>query len=236
MDFRTRVRLTIAIWALVFAGALCLSQAQLLMTGAGKGTPSTLAPVTLTNAAATLTLSGGNLTATATSTAGNGANARSTTSHASGQYYFEGTLPASSGIGGLGLSLFNASEPNTNYSGQTNNSLGVYPFATVVVAVYINGAPVVTLGTHSMFPQTIGVSVNISAKRAYFTWDGTNWYGDTANTTNADPVAGTHGLDISAITGALLAGVEVDNSGESATINFGATSYAFTSPSGSVNW
>lgn len=177
------------------------------------------------NIASGIALSGGNLIATR---AGGGrAHTRSLASHSSGKYYMEVTATsASSGFDAVGV--LNGSETFARYIGEGgNNSLGYWSDASV----YRNGSVVATLATWAT-GDVISMAVDVGASRIWFRKNAGNWNNNPA----ADPAAATNGIDISAITGALFSGNELQADTNVGTANFGASAYAQSVPSGFGNW
>jgi hypothetical protein len=79
----------------------------------------------------------------------------------------------------VGIGLFNASNGQLHTAGSTTSYAALY-----------------TIG----FPSaSIGIAVDISGKRLYFQKPSGTWYGSSAIAGGADPVAGTGGIDITAI-------------------------------------
>ena len=75
-----------------------------------------------------------------------------------------------------------------------------------------------------------GIAVDMTAKKMWFrnSTAATLWNNDAG----ADPVAGTNGIDISSISGALFITVENDTTGDSVRINTPSAAYENSPPSG----
>jgi hypothetical protein len=176
-----------------------------------------------------LTLSGGNLTATAGADAGDGANARTTTSSATGKVYFECSPLQISGAYGNSVGVCNSGCASSKAITGSPNAIAVY-FGSSSGFLFFNGL-LYSLGG---MPATVGIAVDRGAKLAWVTLNGTIWSGSASSTGN--PVTGANGLDISSITGSLFAVVNAPTNGGQITANFGATAYAYTRPTGYGNW
>ncbi len=180
------------------------------------------------NISSGIALTGGNLIATKTGSSS--AHTRATISQSVGKYYMEcATSGTISVTDAWGLGLQNASEAFTNFLGQTSNSLAFFDRGHV----YINNSIVATYGTFPTGVNVISMAVNLDAspRLAWFRVGAGNWN----NNASADPATNTLGLDISAVTGALYPGNELDIS-IAGTANFGASAYANSVPSGYGNW
>lgn len=182
------------------------------------------------NISANLALSGGNLVATKSGAIAS-AHTRSLASHSTGKYYCEitatskGTTAETDAVG-----VMNGSEVFTQFLGHTatgNLSIGYYDDG----AVLLNNVSVVAMNTWTT-GDVISMAVDIGASRIWFRKNAGLWN----NNAGADPAAGTNGINISAITGALYAGNELEKSGDIGTANFGASAYAQSVPSGFGNW
>lgn len=185
---------------------------------------------------ANITLSGGNLTATNTTTR----NAvRSTTSKSSGKFYFE---IAFSSVGGGGggfdhcIGIANASASLTNApapGGNDKNSIAKYMGSA---NVQLNNTTVGSSNTSGP-PATVCVAVDFSGSVIWFRIGSGNWNNNAAN----DPATNTGGISFSTINaGPFFAIVALEPNGgttsAAGTINFGATAFSFTAPSGFGNW
>ena len=189
------------------------------------------APVTLdpANKSAVVLLSGGNLTATVSS--GNGDNIAKQTAPPSNEptkIYLEVQPTAGTAVH-VGVGLANASQALTDYLGDGNNSFGFY-FSGIAtlnnVFTTVDAAPPGTSGTY-------GLAFDLTAKKFWETHDGVNFNSGLAGTQN--PATGVGGFDFSTVTGTSLfvstsEGNDTVNDVE--TLNFGASSFAYSMPSG----
>ena len=183
---------------------------------------------------ANITLSGGNLTASGT----NNGSALSTTSKSNGKWYFEVTVIADPFPGNGYLyngGLANSSFVTTGKLGlDVNNSVGL----SDTDGVFVNGS---SLGSYhsgaSAVNDVIGIAVDIGGQ---LLWGINLTSGNKYWNANASYVPGdAHGYSFAAVSGPYFAGVSVGNSGgsaQTATINFGATSFTGSVPSGFSAW
>jgi len=193
-------------------------------------TTTTLNP---SDESANVTLSNGNLTATFGS-ASDGA-VRSTTSKTSGKWYVEFT-PGGTFSGaddGLGIALAAASLTTIG----TTAANAAVVFAGANPSVWFNGAFTGTNLSPTGLGTLVGMALDLDNKKLWLInySTGNAWNGN--NTTNI-PSTNTGGVDISALfpgAGAFVA-VSADQSGASATVNFGATSFVHAAPSGFSAW
>lgn len=201
--------------------------------------PSGVAPVVVVGSTTTLdpafvngsfaALSNGNLTVTCTSTGNN--TARSVASHLTGLYYWEVT---NAGAFADAIGICTAAQPNNTYVTADGKSAGVYA-GSGWLGSGLSGtttAPAVNVAI------TMGFALNATTKKIWVKdiTNGGNW---NANGT-ADPASGVNGCDFSASsdlgTAVLYVAVSVVNSTDAATVNFGATAYLGTPPSGFGNF
>jgi hypothetical protein len=186
----------------------------------------TAAPTTTTwnpaDKTASMTLTGGNLIAT--NTGGATSVVRSVAGQSSGKFYFEITNNAGGGSTWFGIA--NSSVPLTSWVSN----------ATGGAALHVGGAIYVNFnGTGISFASVpnasvISIAVDLVNQRIWFRVSGGNWN----NSGTANPATNTGGIDISSVfTGvaayACYAAGNINNNG---TANFGATSFAYTVPSG----
>jgi hypothetical protein len=168
-----------------------------------------------------ISLSGGNLTATTT---GN-QSVRSTTSHSTGKYYFEGTITRTSnttyGIAPAGYAL-------SNYVG---NSTSAGHFAGGQLAV--NNTTLATISNYGSSSGLLQMAVDLDNMNIYAKVGAGTW-----NNTGADPAANSGGISLATISGSVPFFVifNGETSGDIMTVNFGATAYSGTAPSGFGNW
>jgi SPRY domain len=197
--------------------------AFLILSGGGA-----LANLDPANTNAGITLSNNNLTATGNSGVVNYSNTRSLTSHSSGKYYFEVTFTTFVD-GNAGVGLLNASESvPTDFLGDTDNSIGYFGFGEM----FFGGAQVGTTTAAFVQGDVFTLAVDLTNQLIWIGKNGTNWNGSGT----ANPATGVGGISISALPGPVFAAGNVYTNGNSVTFNFGATSFAFTEPSGFVSW
>lgn len=213
------------------------------MIGAGS---STFGPTTGTLNASDkysgIGLSGGNLswTVDSVSTAGYfGAKARATVSQSTGKRYAEFKITSSPGSGKhwIGICTSDAqlsAEPGGDADGGTHKDVGVYCSGTAF-QIYINGVSTVTTDNLSHTTNDfINLSVDLSAKRLYIAKNGTN---AQISGVAMNASAGTGGVDItSGVSGSMFPCVGANNTTGTGTVNFGATSFNNTVPTGYSSW
>lgn len=188
----------------------------------GGGAAVTYATLDPGSVGGSITFTNGNLTAT--TVGGSPSGTRSSKSITAGaKVYFEVTIDANNSAPTFGIINGSASyTPNYWFNTASANTAASCPAGTIerynanTIAIGGAGATVV-----------IGIAYDDTAKRFYTRIGGT-WQN------SADPVAGTGGLDCTGLAGTLYAAFQGD-SGDKATFNFGATSYANTAPTGYGN-
>lgn len=174
-------------------------------------------------------LSNGNLTDTGLSF-GVGGTVRSIANHSTGKYYLEFTCGT---ISNAGFGIGNSSYPvNSTFFGQTAEGMGVGYGLTAWQGPVTGTTTVDTLVTG----HTYAMAVDLGARLAWMkdlTTAG-NW---NANGT-ADPATGVNGASMgpNIAAGNIYVIAGPDNTGDSITVNFGATAYVGTPPSGYGNW
>lgn len=206
------------------------------LAGGGGGPPPSTTTFNPSDTGTLMTLSGGNLVATGGS--GSNPNAgmtRSIASHSTGKFYSEHAITADTATSfGFGFGVANASQTlnGTDSTRLGNTANGICAYSSSGDVFYngsnVGGCPNFTTGA------VVGMAVDLGAQLFWVTVDGTNWNaGGTAN-----PATGVGGYSFSGLTGAVFAAIDIsaDGSAGTATANFGATSYAFTPPSGFGNW
>ena len=177
------------------------------------------------------TLSNGNLTFTYATAA---ANARATTSHSSGKFYFEFTVGSSAATAySVEVGICNSSQSMTSGQlGATADAGGIFIGDD---NFYINGAgQQLFFGTDGGLHagKTYGVAIDV-ANKIWIT-DGVHW--DELSSDTHDPATGVGGIDISGVSTPQFIAVHVEaNTNATVTLNFGATTYAYTPPSGFNN-
>jgi len=179
---------------------------------------------------ANVTLSGGDLTSTNTTTRG---NVRSTTSKSSGKFYFELLLTTGSNGYDHCVGVANSTASLTTGPGGSGGAHSVGQYGGDA-NIYINNASVGT-GTTCTVTNRMCVAVDFDNNRIWYRTNSGNWNNNASN----DPATNTGGVSIASITGPFFVIVSVENSGGGngvSTINFGATAFTYTAPSGFGNW
>jgi len=191
--------------------------------------------------AALIALSGGNLIATSSAGSGtvNAAVYGTVAISATVKQYFEVTITGTTGQY-CSVGMINGSASLTANIGTTNGSGLVNKLAgggTTTVALR-NGSQTVAAFRNFATGNVIRVAIDRAANRMWwainaFTWSTSNiWYG--SGSVPVDPAAGTNGLDISPTTGTIYPAFSSAWTGDVATINGGATAFAFGPPAGFV--
>jgi len=204
-----------------------------LGTAVVAGLAVTLDPATLPGG---VTLSNGNLTAATTNFGWH--SARGTLAHVSGQYYCEATLVSI--VYGVGLGLCNATENLGSVLGGDDNAImaftnhsdsssGVFYGGSIIGAI---GTPLFNVG------DVIGMAVDLTAQKVWFYNPAAGqWNGDVIGSQN--PVGGVGGYTTAAIqsgSAPIFPAVALDVTGDSVTINMGATGFANAPPAGFSAW
>jgi len=181
---------------------------------------------------ASITLDGTNLIATRNSTNNNSyRSVRSVASNASGKKYFEylWTTAADQGLVGVG----DNGAFLESYLGSSTNSVGW--FGTDGNVYRGGGGPAAAIGTFGNGDR-ISIALDIGNGRIWFRKNGGNWN----NNGSADPATNVGGIDVSGLTGPFYAAATLYSEGTPGTTygtaNFGASTYAYTVPSGFSNW
>lgn len=180
-----------------------------------------------------ITLSNNNLTATANTSdsSGKSVTALDTVSHSTGKYYFETTLVTNAGAKGnvnvgFAASAFTAGSQEMGFSGTSSVMFGGGD------SWYLNSVTNTYPNLAAGFGNTgdvIGWAVDLTARKVWWTKNGTSWNTDIlANQNPATPVGG---FDISTVTGALFFGVELDDATSQMKVNTGGTGFTYTAPS-----
>ncbi len=179
-----------------------------------------------------MTLSNGNLTATGTTSAGSVvAGVRADVSASSGLGYFEVTMGTLSN-NNTGIGIANSSWPLTTEGALSADSLN----AIAIGGIWINGTNENSNWGGITSSGTFGIAIDFTNKLFWIAKISGgvvsgNWNGQSG----ADPVAEVHGVSFSSITGPWFPSFSSvhASSGEAATANFGATSFALsTLPTG----
>lgn len=171
-----------------------------------------------------VTLSGANLIATNASAGDNGV--KSVHLKNSGKLYAE-MLFNSLGGGNSGGGVVGT---KCNYASMGSNGARAF-MAFKNGGVFINTANPFNNGAVS--GQTLCIAIDFAHNTGWLRVNGGNWN----NSGSADPATNTGGVDISAITAdGLLLTAMLTQSGETCTLNAGASAFAFTMPSGFTGW
>jgi hypothetical protein len=174
-----------------------------------------------------VTISGGNLVMTSASTAN--CVGRSIVGQTTGKFYFEvawsGTASpyAVCGVADPSVAL------GTLYSSYT----GSVCYQASTGNIYVNGTFLGALMPAFSMGQTVCMAVDLTNQRAWFRINGGNWN----NNATYNPATNTGGYDISAMSGVekrVFAIPSATASGTVATLNAGASAFAYTVPSGFV--
>jgi len=170
-------------------------------------------------------LSGGNLTAT---TSGVMASVRSIGSQSSGKFYFETTWT------GATFNLATNAGPSVANSSATPGSSGFAGDTGSVGPVLNNGAiwnnnanSGINIGAVSA-GNVICCAVDLDAKLIWFRLNNGNWNGSGT----ANPATGTGGVSISWLSSAAFVRASTQSASTTCTANFGASTFAFSVPSG----
>lgn len=176
-----------------------------------------------------ITLSNGNLSATSINTSNN--SVRSTTGISSGnKVYFEVTW---SGTAGGASTCVGIASSSVNL-GNINTSNGMCLSYQSSGAIWYNaGNTGVAIGAHGS-TGTVCVAVDLVNKRFWARVGAGNWNGNAT----FNPATNTGGVDISTLFTSTPIYVLVGSNSTipTATVNFGATSFAQTVPSGFAAW
>jgi hypothetical protein len=181
------------------------------------------------------TLSGGNLMAAHNNISVGGARSNSVKN--SGLYYFEATLTAVNGLFS-GIALLNSTAAYSDYTSGIGIGTGVLvgngggtPFGDVIANGAGSGFAIGALTAGSV---VVACAVDFTHSEIWFKnvtsgglWNG-NATANPATTVNGATISGAIGGGASAGPAVIFAG----NSSESVTINFGATAFSGTVPSG----
>lgn len=223
---------------LLAAPALVLARRSLAqdMTLIGAGSPS---KVSGGGAATTwdpankfqITLSGGNLTATnSVAGGGNFGVTRSTTSHASGNFYIE-WLIAITTVDQCGIGVCNSSQAISSGAqmGAGANNVGTINNATTV---RFNSTDLGNFsGVSPANGDTIGMAINVSSGLGWWRLNSGNW-NNSGTAVPGSPGSGGFSLGV---TGALFLFCDVEASTINGTLKPGPT-YSFTAPGGFGSW
>jgi len=177
---------------------------------------------------ANITLSGGNLTVTCTSNVDGGV--RSTISKSTGKVYFEYICTTFNATGGdTGCGIATSSAVLTSIGAVGVGGVITFPSGNT----YFNGTNRFSLGIINN-GNILCVAIDIT-NNLYWIRNGTgNWNGSST----ANPATGTGGLDVSGLfsTNAVFACICENSTLANISVNFGATAFVQTVPSGFAAW
>lgn len=195
-------------------------------------TTTTLNPA---DKAANATLSNGNLTITTNTTPYSAA--RSTTSKTTGKSYFEVTINAVGGTTAFGWGVADASATLTSIPGFDADGTGYSIFDSSFR--WNNSSSPKSLGTLTN-SSVVGVALDMTNKNAWIigpslVWDGTVGDNPDTNTGGLNGSGFYNGQLNTMLGGSVFAMVSVYNNSQG-TVNFGATAFTYTVPSGFSAW
>jgi hypothetical protein len=220
----------IRILALVALLVLGPTQAtQLTLTGAGRAGSHPSATTTLdpANTGAPISLSNGNLTATTNGS--DGAISRSIASHSTGKYYREITITSATYV--LDAVGLNGGETLTGQFIGQSGGIG-YLGQLTPPNIYTGDAPVASIPDWAN-TNVVSEATDLTNGNVYWRVNCGNWN----NSGTANPATNTGGITTSGVTLPVYAAVGLGaTAGENMTVNFGATAYSCTPPSGFGNW
>jgi hypothetical protein len=184
-----------------------------------------------------ITLSGGNLIATWTTATTTYALIRSTTSKSAGKWYFESTdVVSASGFNAIGLANASLSMAGAVYLGQDHNGVG---WQNGTGNIFSGGAPLGSCNSSNtgfVLNDVLGIAVDVSNSLLWVKdlTVGSNWNNSGA----ADPGTGVGGIDISSLTPVqpLYVAVGIYATPRSMSVNFGASAFTGSVPSGFTKW
>jgi len=190
---------------------------------------------------ANITLSGSNLVATSTSTA-------SSSTHGTGGYigssalllYYEATATTVQGVGNSwGAGISSNGSGLAQYLGQSSIGTGLYQNGKVFNNA-LAGTTIFTFASGAV----IGIAVNFTAQKLWFTINGTTW--NNAAIGSQNPATNTGGITTIANNNPfIVSGVyqtvvpccgTTGNTTNVVTANFGATAFSYAVPSGFTAW
>jgi glucose/arabinose dehydrogenase len=188
------------------------------------------------DASPTIVLTNNNLTAK--SVTATPQSVRSTTSRSSGKLYFEVlantiTNDFSIGLANSAFTLSLASE-----LGSDVNGVGYYAVSPAQSIYLLNNAPVFNAGNPDSSGAILGIAVDLTAQLFWATSPAMRASGNTWNgSPTADPASGTEGVAINHLaSGPYFVIFNDDIGGAVATVNFGASAFNQSAPSGFLGW
>lgn len=225
-------RLLVALACVLLAWTPAAAQVMKLHPAAGV---SVSASTTLNPAdkSSQITLSGGNLIATK-NTAFSYASARSIASATTGKYYLECTRTTAPGSV-VGIGAANSTASLANYLGVDNDSISALSTLPNLTA---NNANVGAYGaTWNTIGAGVDVAIDVTNRKIWVRNRGGNWNNDVI--ANQNPATNTGGVAFPAnmASGAVFIGVTVFDGAapDAISVNFGASAFTDTPPSGFGN-
>lgn len=196
----------------------------------GTVAPPTVTTLNPSDKSANIALSGGNLTATMTVLT-TFSSARATNSKTAGKWYFEAT---SLGAGGGGSIEMGIGTGATSLASYMSNTAGMGYLSNGIIN--LNGANLVSgIGAWNGAGATSQCALDIATLKIWFRLSTGLWNNDGT----ADPATGAGGVSFAAITGGAFFPMVSTYSNaipDALTVNFGATSFVGTVPSGFAAW
>jgi len=169
-----------------------------------------------------------NLTATNTSNAT--AAVRSTTAQSTGKFYVEFLIGSTFSGSNAAVGMANSTQSLSAFFGSSgNNSFGYFANGNI----YLNGGFTTTIQTYST-GHRIAMAVDVGAEKVWFKnlTTSSNWN----NSGTDNPATGTGGFSFAAATGSYFVGGSTSNTNDQFTVNFGASSFTGSLPSGFSAW
>lgn len=174
-------------------------------------------------------MSNGNLTVTH-GTTGNGTGVFSTFALLVGKYYFEVTLATAPVVNAQTAGILLPGTSFLNMISDTNTT-AVHVGTTHTYVGSNNVSQLKDLGTTAV-GDVFGFAIDLTSRLAWIRRNGGNWNGDAA----ANPATGVGGVTIASGSFAPAVAFANTSATDAFTANFGATTFAFTAPSGFVGW
>jgi hypothetical protein len=192
----------------------------------GGGGPTTLNP---SDKNANIALSGGDLIATNSGAAAG--SVRSIASYSSGKKYCEVTIGSTNSSSfSRALGIANASASLSAGPGSPDANSGVlYQGSATYFRAAGSGASTGIIYTTT---DVVSMAVDFDNSTIWFRRNGGNWNNNVAN----DPATNTGGIALGISGPYFFLLYAVNTSTPVSTVNFGATAYSFTPPSGFGNW
>lgn len=196
--------------------------------------PTTFSPG---NTHSKIVLSGGNLSATNSVTIGLWYGGMSNTYHTTGKRYFEFKQTTYGGVDSLAVGLVTSvskiSQPDYTYFGSSASAWS-YNFNNGSNAYLLNSGSAINVGSPvTSNGAVIGIAIDFDAGKIWFSQNGT-WVNVGAGVGN--PATGANPSYTFTPNTALYAAASIINTTALVTANFGATSFAYTAPTGFSPW